>query len=102
MSNDQPHAHANNPTYPPERQLVGVGLFKAFTRAADVGIPADAFAGAAAMLFPSGDQDNALRAVRGAVAAAQKQGFEPRVKDGAIIVLDLKDGGRVVPLSSFG
>ncbi|MDR6397978.1 hypothetical protein ACTOWA_00260 [Herbaspirillum seropedicae] len=76
--------------------------FKAFTLAADVGIPAEAFSGGAAMLFPSRDQENALRAVRRAVAAAQKQGFEPRVNDGAIIVLDLKDGGRVVPLCSFG
>lgn len=102
MSNNQTHANANNAAYPPERHLAGVGLFKAFTRAADVGIPAEAFSGGAAMLFPSRDQENALRAVRRAVAAAQKQGFEPRVNDGAIIVLDLKDGGGVVPLCSFG
>lgn len=100
--NNPARGRSHDPVFPPARQLAGVDLLKAFTRAADVGIPAEAFSGGAAMLFPSRDQDNALRAVQRAVTAAQKQGLEPRVKDGAIIVLDMRNGGRAVPLSSFG
>jgi hypothetical protein len=89
-------------TYSPERRKAGEDLKNAFNRAAEVGIPAEAFGGGAAVLFPSAQQDNALRAVQRAVSAAQKHGFEPRVKEAAIIVLDLRDGCRVVPLSCFG